>query len=123
MQLTFYWFDFFIWGNVIVEYTDIFFIFKKSYLLADSWTAISALLSIYGLLYKKNWGVLMGIISGTNLIVIGCLDLLYNLNKHNYALVTTNYAMLFEATMTISCFVFGIVIISYLWVNRHKLMT
>jgi len=119
--ITVYWSDFFINGDLNVTKDRSYLDFEKSFPLADGWTALASLLSLVGLLRRKHWGVLFGIITGAGLLMTGMMDVLYNLNMGNYLLLPTNVPMIVELILNLLCLSMGTLLIVYLWRNRMEL--
>jgi len=119
--ITAYWTDFFTSGTVNITASRDYINFQETFPLADSWAAFAAFLSIVGLLKRKSWGVLFGLISGSSVIMIGLMDVLYNINQGNYKLVPANSAMNIELFVNLFCLLSGTIIIIFLWRNRTLL--
>lgn len=113
-----YWVIYFTTGAVRITEEPTYIAFQEVFPLADAWAAFTATLSLIGILARKNWGFLLGIISGATIIVIGLLDILYNINAGHYALLTSSYSMMYELLLNFLCLTVGINLIWYMWKHR-----
>jgi hypothetical protein len=112
-----YWTNFFTSGAVQVRADSTYRAFERAFPLADGWMAGCALLAALGLWRGRSWGLLCGLLAGSSLVYLGCLDVLFNLNSNNYALESG--AMLVEIVLNVGSFVIGAVLIVYLWRYRE----
>jgi len=110
-----YWTNFFTSGAVQVRADSTYLAFERALPLADGWMAGCALLAVLDLWRGRSWGLLCGLLAGSSLVYLGCLDLLFN-NSNNYALESG--AMPVEIVTNAGSLVIGAVLIVYL--SRHR---
>jgi hypothetical protein len=114
-----YWTVFFTSGAVHVSSDAAYLAFERAFPLADGWMAACALLGAVGLLKRRPWGLLFGLLAGSSLVFLGCMDVLWNLNTGAYARMSA--PMLGETVINLFCVVGGPWLIAWLWGNRHSL--
>ncbi len=115
-----YWIVFFVSGAVQVRADPVYIAFERAFPLADEWMAACALLGAIGLWRGRDWGVLYGLLAGASMIFLGLLDVLFNVNEGNYALVTPE--LWGEVMINVFTLVGGPLVIAYLWTNRAALL-
>jgi uncharacterized membrane protein (DUF2068 family) len=116
-----YWAIFFTSGEVQARHDPVYLAFESAFPLADAWLALCALVGAIGLLRKKDWGSLFGLLAGSSSIFLGLMDVLFNLNEGNYALGGPEMAV--EIAINLATLSLGTVVIVYLWRNRSQLST
>lgn len=114
-----YWTVFFTSGAVHVRGDATYLAFERSFPLADAWMAACALLAATGLWRGRPWGLLFGLLAGSSLVFLGCMDVMWNLNEGSYAI--TNGAMAAEIVINVFCLAGGPWLITYLWRHRQAL--
>jgi len=115
-----YWVAFFfIPGSVQASEDPCYLTFELAFPLADAWMALAALLGGIGLLKKRPWGFLFGLLAGSAAIFLGLMDLLYDL-EHGMFLQFSG-AMVVEALIVALLLSLGPWVIAYLWRNRASL--
>jgi hypothetical protein len=115
-----YWADFFSSGAVRVREDDAYLVFEQAFPLADGWLAACALLGAGGLWRRRPAGLLFGLLTGSSLVYLGCLDVLFNLNTGNYAIASG--AMRAEVVINAGSLAIGALLIVYLWRHRERLL-
>ena len=116
---TAYWIVFFTSGAVQVQRDAEYLAFEKAFPLADGWMAACAALAAVGLWRRRPWGLLFGLLAGSSLVFLGCMDVLWNLNAGSYAIASG--AMTAEIVINFFCLAGGSLLILYLWWNRRLL--
>ena len=116
---TAYWIVFFTSGAVQVQRDAAYLAFEKAFPLADGWMAACAALAAVGLWRRRPWGLLFGLLAASSLVFLGCMDMLWNLNTGSYAIASG--AMTAEIVINVYCLAGGLLLIPYLWRNRHSL--
>ena len=114
-----YWTVFFTSGAVHVRSDAAYLAFERAFPLADGWMALCALLAATGLWRRRPWGLLFGLLAGSSLVFLGCMDVMWNLNEGSYAIA--NGAMAAEIVINVFCLAGGPWLITYLWRHRHAL--
>ena len=115
-----YWAVFFTSGAVQVRGDDAYLAFERAFPLADGWLAVCALAAANDLWRSRASGVLFGLLSGSSLVYLGCLDVLFNLNAGNYAIVSG--AMRTEVVINAGSLAVGALLIVFLWRHRERLL-
>ena len=116
---TAYWIVFFTSGAVQVQRDAAYLAFEKAFPLADGWMAACAALAAVGLWRRRPWGLLFGLLAGSSLVFLGCMDVLWNLNSGSYAIGSN--AMKAEIVINVFCLAGGSLLILYLWRHRRSL--
>lgn len=114
-----YWTAFFTSVNVQVRQDEVYLAFERAFPLADAWMGACALLGAIGLLQRRAWGFLLGLLAASSFIFLGLLDLLFDLNEG--ILTAGGLGPAIEIAIFLLALVFGPVVIVYLWVNRAAL--
>jgi hypothetical protein len=83
---TAYWIVFFTSGAVQVQRDAAYLAFERAFPLADGWMAACAALAAVGLWRRRPWGLLFGLLAGSSLVFLGCMDVLWNLNAGSYSI-------------------------------------
>ena len=117
---TLYWIDFFTWGGVHVRDDAVYLAFEKAFPLADAWMAACSLLGAIGLWRRRSWGLLFGLLAASAQVFLACMDVLFNLNEDNYAIVSA--AMAAEILINVGLLAGGPLLIAFLWRQRHALL-
>ncbi len=100
-SIVYYWTDFYLRGEVQVVNEDWYIIFQKSFLAADSWAAICAIVGAIGLLTGQTYGLIFAIITGASLIFLGLMDIAFNIQNNLYRLLGSSGQMKFELLLNI----------------------
>ena len=116
---TAYWIVFFTSGAVQVQRDAAYLAFEKAFPLADGWMAACAALAAVGLWLGRPWGLLFGLLAGSSLVFLGCMDVLWNLNTGSYSIGSS--AMTAEIVINVYCLAGGLLLIGYLWRHRRSL--
>jgi hypothetical protein len=115
-----YWADFFSAGSVHVRQDAVYLAFERAFPLADAWLAACSLLGAIGLWRRRPWGVLFGLLAASAQVFLACLDVLFNLNEGNYAIVSA--AMAAEVVINVVLLVGAPWLIAFLWRWRRALL-
>lgn len=103
----FYWWSYFIGGDVMVSHERWYTAFESSFPVADGWMALCMAAAGIGLWSGKNWGARMGLLAGSALIYLAAMDITFDVENHMYALAATNDAMKFEAFINVTTLTLG----------------
>jgi uncharacterized membrane protein (DUF2068 family) len=117
---TLYWIDFFTWGGVHVRDDAVYLAFEKAFPLADAWMAACSLLGAIGLWRRRSWGLLFGLLAASAQVFLACMDVLFNLNEDNYAIVSA--AMAAEILINLGLLIGAPLLIAFLWRQRQALL-
>jgi len=115
-----YWIDFFSAGSVHVRGDAVYLAFERAFPLADAWMAACSLLGAIGLWRRRPWGLLFGLLAASAQVFLACMDVLFNLNEGNYAIVST--AMAAEVLINVVLLVGAPLLIVFLWRRRRSLL-
>jgi uncharacterized membrane protein (DUF2068 family) len=115
-----YWIVFFTSGDVQVRKDAVYIAFEKSFLPADAWMALCALLGAIGLWRRRAWGFLFALLAASSAIFLGLMDVTFNLNEGIYAIGGSD--TLIEIIINLLTLLLGPVVILYVWKNRQKLL-
>lgn len=111
-----YWILFFTTAAVQTSRDPAYLAFERAFPAADAWLAIAAIVCAEGLRRRRSGAVLYGIAAGSALIYLGLMDSLYNLEHGMYFNLSTE--MITECIINLSCFIFGPLLMWYVW--RHR---
>ena len=117
---TLYWIDFFTSGGVHVRDDAVYLAFEKAFPLADAWMAACSLLGAIGLWRRRSWGLLFGLLAASAQVFLACMDVLFNLNEDNYAIVSA--AMAAEILINLGLLIGAPLLIAFLWRQRQALL-
>ena len=115
-----YWIDFFVAGNVHVRDDAVYLAFERAFPLADAWMAACALAGAVGLLRRRPWGLLFGLLAASAQVFLALMDLLFNLNEGNYAIGSG--PMAFELLINVVLLAGAPLLIAVLWRRREALL-
>ena len=113
-----YWILFF-GGTLQASHDPVYLGFETAFPAADAWLVITSIICAEGLRRRRSWAVLYGIAAGSALIYLGLMDTLYNLEHGMYLRLTGE--MIVEAAINVTCFVFGPLLMWYVWRHRRWL--
>ncbi len=114
-----YWLVFFTTGQVQSSQDPVYLGFERAFPVADAWMALTAAACAEGLRRRRPWAVLYGVAAGSAFVYLGCMDALYNLENGMYAHMSAE--MMLELSINVSCFIFGPLIMWYVWHQRRWL--
>ena len=114
-----YWVVFFTSGAVQTSQDPLYLGFERAFPAADAWLGVAALVCAEGLRRRRPWAVLYGIATGSAFIYLGLMDTLYDLEHGMY--FTLSGEMLGEVAIEAACFIFGPLLMSYVWRHRRWL--
>ena len=101
-------------------HTDYYYRFENAFPLADAWLGLLLILATAGLLWRRPWGLLAGLLGGGAGIYLGCMDVLFDLENGVYRVSPHGDASgaIIEIIINILTFTLGIVVTTYIW--RHR---
>jgi len=115
-----FWISFYTDGSVSLAESDSYLEFEKSFTAADILSALFSVGAALGLLFRKNWALLLGLLAVGGILFLGCMDVSYNLSHDLYS--NLDAAMLSECIINIFCFVGGPYILITLWRKRSQVL-
>jgi hypothetical protein len=114
-----YWVLFFATGVVQTSQDPVYLEFEGAVPAADAWLGIAAIICAKNLRRRRATAVLYGIAAGSAFIYLGLMDVLYDLKHGVYAQLSPEMAT--EMAIVICCFVFGPLLMRYVWRHRRWL--
>lgn len=101
-------------------HTDYYYRFENAFPAADAWLGILLLLATAGLLLRRSWGLLAGLLGGGAGIYLGLMDMLFDLENGVYRVPAGGDVSgpIIEIVINILTFALGIIVITYIW--RHR---
>lgn len=120
MGMFIFWITFFQTEMLILSETDVYDAHERSFPLADAYLALCAIICAVGLIRMRDWALLFGLLTGSGLIFLGLMDLLWSYNQG--FLNNMDQAAIQSSSITFFCLVLGPVTITYLWRNRKYLL-
>ena len=115
-----FWIDFFAGGTVQRSATAAYMEHEKSFPLADGYMAVCAFICAAGIIRRRSWGLLFGLITGSAIIFLGLMDTLHAINQGTFSSFSAEAAQTFLITAT--CLLLGPITIIYLWRKRDYLL-
>jgi len=97
------------------------FLWERSFPLADLWMATCCLLGAIGLWRRRSWALLFTLVGGGALVFLGLMDALFFLQNSLYSPVNIDVAI--EVIIHLWALTFGPLAIAYVWRNRDQLPT
>jgi hypothetical protein len=98
---------------------DAWFAWEMSFPLADGWMAATAILGAVGLWRMRPTGLLFGLVSGSAMVFLGLMDVLFFLQNGLYLPLAGEVAV--ELFIHIWTAAFGLFVIAYIWAQRALL--
>ncbi len=101
-------------------HTDYYYRFENAFPVADAWLGILLLLATAGLLLRRSWGLLAGLLGGGAGIYLGLMDVLFDLENGVYRVPAGGDASgpIIEIVINVLTFALAIIVITYIW--RHR---
>lgn len=112
-----YWVLYFTTGAVQAETSEVYKAFEDAFPPADMWMSACAVAAGVGLLRRRSWALLFGLLAASALIFLGLMDVTYNINQDMYHRMTPE--MVFEALINGWTLGLGALLIPFLWKRRH----
>jgi len=117
-----YWIGFFAAaGTLHSSETDAYLAFERAFPAADAWMATAALSAAVGIARRRPWAARAGIATGSALVFLGLLDVLFNVEQGLYA--AASGAMAVETIINVFCLAAGPFFLVYFWRYRDRLAT
>ncbi|MGZ5987804.1 MAG: hypothetical protein ACXWLZ_02020 [Rhizomicrobium sp.] len=110
-----YWLNYFIAGDVRVLPDYWYSAFEDSFPVADGWMALCMFIAGIGLWRGSRNGALFGLMAGSALIYLACMDITFNIEHGLYALVPKSGPMLTEAWINASSLGLGVATLIMSW--------
>jgi len=110
-----YWTNYFIAGDVRVLPDYWYSAFEDSFPVADGWMAICMLLAGIGFWRGTRNGALYGLMAGSSLIYLACLDITFNVEHSLYGMLGTSGPMMTEAAINTTSLGLGIFTLLMSW--------
>ncbi len=115
-----FWIVFYSVGLVSASDRPAYLEHEKSFPLADAYMVVCAILAAVGIIRRRPWGLLYGLLAGSATIFLGLMDTLYALQQgliHDFSFSWVETFFLCSLCLTL-----GPVTIIYLWQNRNYLL-
>jgi hypothetical protein len=117
-----YWFIWFgIDRNLLASsHSDSYYIFENAFPLADGWLVLTLIVGVIGLWRRRAFGLLATLLAGGAGVYLGCMDVLFDLENHIYAITSAADASgpIIEIVINVLTFALSIVIVAWVW--RHR---
>ncbi|HLY39142.1 MAG TPA: hypothetical protein VKU61_13950 [Candidatus Binatia bacterium] len=115
-----FWFGFFAGGEALhSSASDAYRAFEHAFPAADGWMAAWALAAGVGLLMRRRWAVLAGVVAGSALVFLGLIDTTFDVEQGMYA--QRSAAMAVEAVINVFCLTVGPFAVGWFWRYRDAL--
>jgi hypothetical protein len=115
-----FWAVFFTSGEVSLFERPAYLEHEKSFPLADGYMAACCFICAAGLLRKRPWALLFGLLAGSGIIFLGLMDTLYALQQGIFS--SLSFAFLETLIICAACLILGPATIIYLWSHRRYLL-
>lgn len=119
LGVTLYWISFYTSGDVNLSKDDQYLSFERAFTAADLMTAAFTLIAAIGLLLRRPFGLLFGLVAPGGILFLGVMDISYDLAHDVY--LTVSGAMITEAIVNLFCIVSAPLMLAVLWRGRRKL--
>jgi hypothetical protein len=115
-----YWVGFFAAGSALhSSESEAYLAYERAFPAADAWLTLAALAAAVGLARRRAWAVLAGIATGSALVYLGLLDVLFDVEQGVYA--APSGAMAVEVVINVYCLAVGPLLMAWFWVSRDQL--
>ncbi|GAB4334698.1 MAG: hypothetical protein Kow0099_06890 [Candidatus Abyssubacteria bacterium] len=115
-----FWIEFFTTGSVAMSEQPCYLEHEQSFPAADGFMVVCSLLGAAGIMLRRSWGLLFGLLAGSAIIFLGLMDTLYSLQQNMFDELSP---VAFEAAfINILCLTLGPATIVYLWRKRAYLL-
>jgi hypothetical protein len=113
-----YWWSYFSGGDVMTTHERWYTAFESSFPVADGWMALCMAAAGAGLIANRPWASQLGLMAGSTLIYLTCMDVTFNVENGMYTLAATNDAMKFEIFINLTTAVLGVWTLIASWPRR-----
>jgi hypothetical protein len=96
---------------------EIYVHFEQSFILADAWLALAAVIGAIGLWNLRDWGFLFMLLAGGAAIFLGLMDLLYDMQHGMFVPLTGEAAIELVIVALLLCL--GPLMVGLLWKQRE----
>ncbi len=110
-----YWWSYFTGGQVRVVDARWYSAFEDSFPVADAWMALCCAIAGIGLWIGRAWAARAGLLAGSALFYLACMDITFNVENELYAMLATSDPMRFELTVNLWSLILGAVTILMCW--------
>jgi hypothetical protein len=110
-----YWWSYFTGGQVRVVDARWYNAFEDSFPVADAWMAACCAIAGIGLWSGRAWAARAGLLAGSALIYLACMDITFNVENGLYAMLATSDPMRFELVVNLWSLVLGAATIIFSW--------
>lgn len=111
-----YWVTYFTSGATHVRTDEVYLAFENAFPLADGYMAVAYLLAAWHLWRGERRAALWGIVAGSAMIFLGCMDLLFNIEQGHFA-GAISAEMWAEIVIVAFCLAFGPFTIWRMWTH------
>lgn len=115
-----FWVEVFTSGTLLMSNDPAYLQHERSFPLADGYMVVCALICAAGLIKRRPWALLFGLLAGSGIIFLGLMDTLYSIQQGIFSLSST--AGIEALIICGLCLVLGPYTIIYLWQNRTYLL-
>lgn len=115
-----FWIEFFTSGAVSMGDSQAYIEHERSFPLADGYMVVCCLICAVGLIRRRSWALLFGLVGGSAIIFLGLMDTLYSIQQGHFAAMDA--AALEAFVICAVCLALGPAAIIYLWRNRVHLL-
>jgi hypothetical protein len=120
LGVTAFWIEFFTSGAVSMSDDPAYLEHEISFPAADGYMVVCSILCAIGLIRRRPWALLFGIMAGSAIIFLGLMDTLYSIQQGVFLKFDAAAAESFFICAT--CLVLGPITIVYLWRSRSHLL-
>lgn len=110
-----YWWSYFTGGQVRVVDARWYSAFEDLFPVADAWMALCCAIAGIGLWIGSAWAARAGLLAGSALFYLACMDITFNVENELYAMLATSDPMRFELTVNLWSLILGAVTILMCW--------
>jgi hypothetical protein len=118
VMIILFWLLFFTTDWLHMSDWECYFVWERSFPLADSWLALCCFLAAAGLKRRQAWGWLFGLLASSAAIFLALMDLLYSLENGIFIPFTTD--SISELAIVLVLLLTAPFIIRWLWRNRRS---
>jgi hypothetical protein len=109
----YYWWSYFHGGDVRVIDARWYTAFESSFPVADGWMALCSALAGIGFLTGNRYAAAFGLLAGSAIIYLACMDITFDVENGMYALASD--AMKFEIFINVTCVILGVATLLVSW--------
>jgi hypothetical protein len=117
-----YWLSYFSGGDVMATHERWYTAFESSFPVADGWMAFCMAAAGAGFVMQRGWAAPLGLMAGSALIYLTCMDVTFNVENGLYALMESDddAPMKLELFINVSGAILGIWTLVASWPRRRQ---